>query len=75
MMEKRTDYVGNDIGNVGLGNGLADLTEDSCAAACKVDDDCKFWTLSSSWKRCFFKSSDAGRKESNEMVSGIKPCN
>ena len=75
MIEEGVIYSGNKIHNVKLGKGLAALTADSCAALCKDDDDCKFWTLSSYWKGCFFKSSDAGRKGSNEMVSGIKPCN
>ena len=75
MTEEKTDYLGYNAGNAMLGDGLAALTAENCAALCKVDDDCKFWTLSAYWKGCFFKSSDAGRKGSNEMVSGIKPCN
>ena len=75
MIEEGVIYSGNKIRNVKLGKGLAALTADSCAALCKVDDDCKFWTLSFFSNSCGLKTSDAGREANDNYISGVKPCN
>ena len=75
MTEEGVAYEGNNIRDIKLGNGLAALTADSCAALCKDDDDCKFWRLSVQYKVCQLKTSDAGRKAYDSNISGLKPCN
>ena len=64
---------GHDIRNVKLGSDA--LTGENCAALCKDDDDCKFWTLSFFSKSCGLKTSDAGRQLNDKYISGFKPCN
>ena len=75
MTEEKVYYKGNTIRSIKLGNGLDNLTADSCAALCKDDGDCKFWTLGVQMKACLLKTSDAGRNPHDKDISGLKPCN
>mmetsp|Transcript_54340 Transcript_54340/g.99906 ORF Transcript_54340/g.99906 Transcript_54340/m.99906 type:complete len:572 (+) Transcript_54340:39-1754(+) len=46
-----------------------------CAVACTHVEVCKFWTYEPGIRKCFLRSSDAGREENIDFVSGARECN
>jgi len=45
-----------------------------CAAACAQVEVCKFWTYEPGIRKCFMRSSDAGREDNPDFVSGARSC-
>jgi len=45
-----------------------------CADACLRVDLCKFWTYEPGIRKCFMRSSDAGREDHPDFVSGRREC-
>ena len=74
------NYNGHDIGNI---PNIA--SEEECRNLCQSNQNCKFWTWGKPSYygqnkvtiklRCFFKSSDADKREMEGVVSGTKTCN
>lgn len=46
-----------------------------CAMACTHIEVCKFWTYEPGIRKCFLRSSDAGREANPDFVSGARDCN
>ena len=73
MTEEGVGYAGNEFRKFVL--DPTGQTEDDCAAKCKNDDGCKFWSFGLNQKICYLKTSDAGRIAKDMVISGLKPCN
>ena len=67
MIEEKTGYQGNDI-------KIEEDLEDQKACAKLTNEKAKFWTYNPSNKKCFIKTSKAGKKPSKTSVSGNREC-
>ena len=69
MIEKKTGYQGNDI-------KIEEIVEDqkACAKLAAANKKAKFWTYHPSNKKCFIKTSKAGKKPAKTSVSGNREC-
>ena len=69
MIEEKTGYQGNDI-------KIEENVDDqkACAKLAAANKKAKFWTYKTSNKRCFLKTSKAGKKPLKARVSGNREC-
>merc|ERR1712127_840616 len=45
-----------------------------CGNRCKLFDECKFWSWSSSWRVCWLKTSKQGISTVDHAISGDRGC-
>ena len=70
--EQDTEYCGNDVINKPLENVASN---EACQLLCQKNDQCNFWTFAADGrKKCWLKSSDAGRRSLRGLASGPKFC-
>lgn len=63
--EQNIDYYGNDVGDI---QNLPSV--ESCCEACSQRADCSFYTFRPSDGNCWLKSSDSGRRQASDRISG-----
>ena len=71
VIEEKTDYLGNDIKMIPNVKNHQD-----CAKKAAENEKAKFWTYQPSKKKCWIKTSKAGKRtlEKNVIVSGNAEC-
>jgi hypothetical protein len=64
------NYDGNDIesGHTGVGHWM------DCAAKCRNDRRCRYWTYTINQRKCYLKSSNSGEKVNHMAISGDYEC-
>merc|ERR1711909_140562 len=74
VIEEKTGYAGNDIkqGDKPFKEDVED--QKACAKLAAANKKAKFWTYNPSNKKCFIKTSKAGKKPSKTSVSGNREC-
>merc|ERR1712179_628003 len=74
VIEEKTGYAGNDIkqGGKPFKEGVED--QKACAKLAAANKKAKFWTYHPSNKKCFIKTSKAGKKPAKTSVSGNREC-
>ena len=74
VIEEKTGYAGNDIkqGDKPFKEDVED--QKACANLAAANKKAKFWTYKTSNKRCFLKTSKAGKKPLKARVSGNREC-
>ena len=68
-MEDGYDYFGNDAKSGQDSDGMKD-----CAEKCLAEPTCQFWSMEKSTGRCYLKTSKAGKKTMNGLLSGNQDC-
>ena len=69
LIEEKTDYLGNDIGKA-----KSVPSKEECAKVAAKVEKAKFWTYQPSSKTCWYKTSKAGKKSKETVVSGNVEC-
>jgi len=70
VKEGNTDYFGNDIpGKNKIVSGV-----EECMNWCGETSECGYWTYGKSDRHCYLKTSDSGRYENTDRISGTKKC-
>ena len=69
MIEEKTDYFGNDIKMTRKVEN-----QEACAKLAAANEKALFWTYRPSTKKCWLKTSKAGKHTRKAFVSGNKEC-
>ena len=69
VIDEETDYLGHDIEG-----GKKVKNQQACATLTGEKEGASFWTYRDSDKKCWLKSSKAGKKEHTGLVSGNIEC-
>ena len=73
MIEEKTDYFGNDI-KQGATKYKVVENQEACAKLAAANEKALFWTYRPSDKKCWIKTSKAGKRALKTFVSGNKEC-
>ena len=70
MKEDNINYYGNDITDKNkIVSGL-----EECIYWCGDTTTCRFWSFGKSDRRCWLKTSDSGKVENADTISGTNNC-
>ena len=73
VVEEKTDYEGNDI-KQGAKTFKVVENQEACAKLSAENEKAKFWTYQPSTKKCWIKTSNAGKTPLKTVNSGNQEC-
>ena len=74
MVEEKTDYrAGNNIKQGGKTFKVVE-NQEACAKLSAENEKAKFWTYQPSTKKCWIKTSNAGKRPLETVNSGNQEC-
>ena len=73
MVEEKTDYLGNNI-KQGASTFKVVENQEACAKLSAENEKAKFWTYQPSSKKCWIKTSNAGKRPLKTVNSGNQEC-
>ena len=73
VVEEKIDYPGNDIKQGGKTFKVVE-DQEACAKLSAENEKAKFWTYQPSTKKCWIKTSNAGKTPLKTVNSGNQEC-